>query len=52
MVYFIYARLLVHATVLLTYSKGYVLFLRLIYVKHIVVTLFLPKAFTKFHYNI
>ena len=37
----LYTRLLVHATVPLTYSKGYVLSIRSTYVKHVIVMLFL-----------
>ena len=44
--------LLVHTTVLLTYPKGYVLFLRSTYIKYIIVTLFLLEPSTIFSCNI
>ena len=49
-VYLIYTRLLVHTIVLLTYSKGHTLSIRLTYIKHIIVILFLPKSSTMFCY--
>jgi len=45
LVHIIYTKLLVHAIVSLTYLKDYVLFLRSIYIKHVVVTLFPFKTF-------
>ena len=42
---YIYTKLLVYAIVSFTYSKDYALSLRLIYVKYIIVTLFLSRSF-------
>jgi len=44
--------LLVHTIVLLTYPKGYVLFLRSTCIKYIVVTSFLLESSTIFSCNI
>ena len=45
-----YTKLLVYATILLTYSKGYMFSIRLTYVKHAVVTSFLLlEASTAFY---
>ena len=46
MVYFIYTKLPVYIIVLLIYSKDYVFFLRLIYIKYIIVILFFLNSFT------
>ena len=44
-----YTKLLVYATILLTYSKGYMFSIRLTYVKHAIVTSFLLEASTAFY---
>jgi len=50
-VYLIYIKLLICATIPLTYPKGYVLSIRLICVKHIIMISFLSKPSIMFHHN-
>jgi len=47
----LYTKLLVYATVPLTYPRGHMLSLRSTYIKHVVVILFLLGSFTMFYYD-
>ena len=47
----LYIRLLVYATVLLTYSKGHMLSIRSTCIKYVIVILFLSEPSTILHHN-
>ena len=47
----LYIRLLVYATIPLTYSKGHILSIRSIYIKYVIVILFLSEPSTILHHN-